>query len=73
MLAQQQLAFNRACIGRTLPVLLDKPGRYPGQLVGRSPYLQSVHLMAENINIGDIAPVTICAASQNSLSGTLAR
>jgi tRNA-2-methylthio-N6-dimethylallyladenosine synthase len=53
--------------------LLDKPGRYPGQLVGRSPYLQSVHLMAENINIGDIAPVTICAASQNSLSGTLAR
>ena len=73
VLAKQQLAFNQACIGRTFPVLLDKPGRYPGQLVGRSPYLQSVHLMAENINIGDIAPVTICAASQNSLSGTLAR
>jgi tRNA-2-methylthio-N6-dimethylallyladenosine synthase len=73
VLAKQQLAFNQACIGRTFPVLFDKPGRYPGQLVGRSPYLQSVHLMAENINIGDIAPVTICAASQNSLSGTLAR
>ena len=36
-------ASTRACVGRTLPVLFEKPGRHPGQLVGRSPYLQAVH------------------------------
>ena len=38
--------FNRACVGQVLPVLFEKPGRHPGQLVGRSPYLQSVHAAA---------------------------
>ena len=71
-LARQQRAFNQACIGRVLPVLLEKPGRHPGQLVGRSPYLQSVHINAASDAIGDIVPVEISAATQNSLSGTRA-
>jgi tRNA-2-methylthio-N6-dimethylallyladenosine synthase len=72
LLARQQGRFNCACIGRTLPVLLEKPGRHPGQLVGRSPYLQSVHLDADGQGIGEIVPVTICGAGPNSLSGRLA-
>jgi tRNA-2-methylthio-N6-dimethylallyladenosine synthase len=72
LLARQQRAFNVACIGRVMPVLLEKPGRHPGQLVGRSPYLQSVHLNADGEHIGHIFPVLISGSSQNSLSGTLA-
>jgi tRNA-2-methylthio-N6-dimethylallyladenosine synthase len=72
LLAQQQFGFNRACIGRILPVLLEKPGRHPGQLVGRSPYLQSVHLAADRDRIGDIVTVAIEGAGQNSLCGMLA-
>jgi len=71
-LANQQRDFNSACIGRTLPVLLDKPGRHKGQLIGRSPYLQSVHLAAAAERIGEIVPALITAASANSLSASLA-
>ena len=60
------------CVGRTFDVLLEKPGRYPGQLVGRSPYLQPVQLMAAPSMIGEIAAVTITEISANSLFGTLA-
>ncbi|MBV8118879.1 MAG: tRNA (N6-isopentenyl adenosine(37)-C2)-methylthiotransferase MiaB [Alphaproteobacteria bacterium] len=72
MVGRQQRGFNRACIGRALPVLLEKRGRHPGQLVGRSPYLQSVHLAAAADRIGEIVPVTITGAGQNSLAGTIA-
>ena len=71
-LAGQQRDFNKACIGQVMPVLLEKPGRHVGQLVGRSPYLQSVHLTAAVERIGDIVPVRILAGSSNSLSGTVA-
>jgi tRNA-2-methylthio-N6-dimethylallyladenosine synthase len=71
VLAKQQLAFNLACIGRTFPVLLDKPGRYPGQLVGRSPYLQGVHVAGPEHLIGTIGDVAIDAVHANSLSGRL--
>ena len=72
LLARQQREFNDACVGRRLPVLLEKPGRHPGQLIGRSPYLQSVHLDADEHWIGEIVPVRISGAGQNSLSGSLA-
>jgi tRNA-2-methylthio-N6-dimethylallyladenosine synthase len=72
VLARQQRDFNGGCIGRVLPVLLEKPGRHPGQLVGRSPYLQSVHLAAEPEQLGDIVSVRICGATQNSLAGAVA-
>jgi tRNA-2-methylthio-N6-dimethylallyladenosine synthase len=71
LLASQQRDFNEACIGHTLPVLLEKPGRHKGQLVGRSPYLQSVHVAVSADRIGDVVPALITAASANSLSGLL--
>ncbi|HTT78309.1 MAG TPA: tRNA (N6-isopentenyl adenosine(37)-C2)-methylthiotransferase MiaB [Stellaceae bacterium] len=71
LLRAQQRAFNAACVGRVLPVLFEKPGRHPGQLVGRSPYLQSVHAEAAATRIGDIAPVVIVGAEPNSLAGAI--
>ncbi|WP_397419107.1 tRNA (N6-isopentenyl adenosine(37)-C2)-methylthiotransferase MiaB [Phenylobacterium sp.] len=72
LLVEQQKAFNAAQVGRVLPVLFEKPGRHPGQLIGRSPYLQSVHLEAPAALMGQIAPVRIASAGQNSLAGELA-
>ncbi|HEY2185154.1 MAG TPA: tRNA (N6-isopentenyl adenosine(37)-C2)-methylthiotransferase MiaB [Xanthobacteraceae bacterium] len=66
-------AFNASCVGRTFHVLFEKPGRYPGQIVGRSPYLQPVQVMAERALIGEDVPVRITEASSNSLFGVLAR
>lgn len=72
LLRRQQEAFNAAMVGRRLPVLLEKPGRHPGQLVGRSPYLQAVHLEAPAPRIGVVAEVDIVGLSSNSLAGRLA-
>tara|TARA_R110002126_G_scaffold210208_2_gene356819 strand:- start:543 stop:1913 length:1371 start_codon:yes stop_codon:yes gene_type:complete len=71
LLDEQQTDFNRSQIGRTLPVLFEKAGRLPGQLHGRSPYLQSVHVDGPAELIGRIGQVEIEAASRNSLSGRL--
>ncbi len=73
LLDAQQVAFNTAQIGATLPVLFERPGRNDGQLVGRSPYLQGVHAVADPALIGQIALVRIEGASKNSLSGVLAQ
>ena len=70
-LLEIQVAFNDDCVGRTLPVLLDRAGRHPGQLVGRTPYMQPVHLDAPAVLMGEIVPVTIAAAHRNSLTGVL--
>jgi tRNA-2-methylthio-N6-dimethylallyladenosine synthase len=72
LLQQQQRDFNHACVGQVLPVLFEKPGRHPGQLVGRSPYLQSVHIDAGPDRIGHIVAVRIERAEPNSLAGTVA-
>ncbi|MFI4948787.1 MAG: tRNA (N6-isopentenyl adenosine(37)-C2)-methylthiotransferase MiaB [Alphaproteobacteria bacterium] len=72
LLQDQQRAFNRSAVGRVLPVLFEKPGRHQGQLVGRSPYLQSVHVEAGAELIGEIVPVTVLAAQPNSLAGVIA-
>jgi tRNA-2-methylthio-N6-dimethylallyladenosine synthase len=69
---RSQAAFNRRCLGRTLDVLLERPGRHPGQLVGRSPYLQPVQVVAAPSLIGEIAAVTITEVASNSLFGVLA-
>jgi tRNA-2-methylthio-N6-dimethylallyladenosine synthase len=66
-----QAAFNRACLSRTLDVLFERPGRHPGQLVGRSPYLQPVQAAAPASLIGEIAAVTITEIGSNSLFGAL--
>jgi tRNA-2-methylthio-N6-dimethylallyladenosine synthase len=72
LLDQQQRDFNAGQSGRELPVLFEKPGRHPGQLIGRSPYLQAVHAEAPDRLIGQIVTVKIGDASRNSLSGVLA-
>ena len=72
LLEAQQTAFNRRSVGRTIEVLLEKPGRLPGQLAGRSPYLQPVQVMAPPGLIGEMVAVTITGTGSNSLFGTLA-
>ena len=73
LLLEQQRDFNRSVIGRTVPVLLEKPGRHAGQVVGRSPYLQAVHLEAGLDLIGMIVDAHITGVGSNSLSGQYAR
>jgi tRNA-2-methylthio-N6-dimethylallyladenosine synthase len=72
LLDRQRRAFNQAAVGSIQPVLFDRAGRHDGQLVGRTPYLQPVHVRAEGVGIGDIAAVAIVAAHANSLEGRLA-
>jgi tRNA-2-methylthio-N6-dimethylallyladenosine synthase len=72
VLADQQTAFNSSCIGRVMPVLFEREGRHPGQLIGRSPYLQAVHAQADSASRGRIVEVAIDAARPNSLSGVVA-
>jgi tRNA-2-methylthio-N6-dimethylallyladenosine synthase len=71
LLDEQRLAFNRAQAGRTLAVLFEKTGRHSGQLVGKSPYLQAVHVTAPDRMLGQIVPVKVESAAQNSLAGVL--
>ena len=70
LLVEQQQAFNEGQVGRTVDVLFEKPGRHAGQIIGRSPYLQSVHIEAPQSLIGQIAPVRIDGAGRNSLAGS---
>ena len=72
LLDEQARGFNTAQVGRTLPVLFERPGRYGGQLIGRSPYLQAVHADAPDQLIGQIVPVRIESAARMSLGGALA-
>jgi len=62
-------AFNAAMIGRTVDVLLERAGRHPGQLAGKSPYLQAVQIDSDTNRIGDIVRVRIEEKSTNSLFG----
>ena len=71
-LEAQRREFANTCVGRVLPVLLEKPGRHAGQLLGRSPYLQPVHIEAATARIGDEVSARIAAAGPNSLAGELA-
>jgi tRNA-2-methylthio-N6-dimethylallyladenosine synthase len=70
---RQQARFNEQCLGHAFDVLFEKPGRRPGQIVGRSPYLQSVQVLAPRAMIGEIVPVTITEIGSNSLFGALAQ
>jgi tRNA-2-methylthio-N6-dimethylallyladenosine synthase len=72
LLARQQAAFQAGLVGRVLPVLIEKPGRRPGQMVGRSPYLNAVHLDARAEAAGTVVDVRVVAAEPNSLAGELA-
>ena len=69
LLDAQQLAFNRQNLGRRMAVLFERPGRLPGQLVGRSPWMQAVHARLPQESLGRIVEVAIVGAGPNSLQG----
>jgi tRNA-2-methylthio-N6-dimethylallyladenosine synthase len=71
-LDDQQRAFNRSLVGRTVGVLFERAGRKPGQMVGRSPYLQPVHVEGGPELTGRCLPVTVTDALEHSLAGRLA-
>jgi tRNA-2-methylthio-N6-dimethylallyladenosine synthase len=71
LLDSQQRAFNEGCVGRVMGVLFDDRGRAPGQLIGRSPYMQPVHAQALDSLLGTIQPLRITGAFANSLAGVL--
>ena len=71
LLEEQRQGFNRAMAGRTVPVLFERPGRHAGQILGRSPYLQAVHIEGPERLLGQIVPVRIASAGSNSLTGAL--
>lgn len=70
LLNAQQLAFNEASLGRRTHVLLEREGKLSGQKIGKSPWLQSVHVISD-AKIGDMVEVDLVSAGPNSLAGTL--
>jgi len=71
LLRGQQAAFNADCVGRVVPVLFTGAGRHAGQMSGRTPWLQPVHVDGPSTLAGMIAPVKIVTGNPNSLAGTL--
>ncbi len=72
VITRQWRAFNAGFAGKPVEVLLEKPGRDPGQLVGRTPYLQTVQVMAPRTLIGSVVRVTITDIGSNTLFGAIA-
>ena len=72
LLEDQQQAFNAQMVGQTLDVLFERAGRHPGQLVGRTPYNQAVHVATEDFRVGDVAKVAIDSCKPHSLEGRIA-
>ena len=68
----QSARFNQACVDRSFEVVLDRPGRREGQLIGRSPYMQSVFVTAPASMLNSVQKLTITAAHSNSLGAVLA-
>jgi len=71
LITRRKRAFNASFAGRGFNVLLEKPGRLPGQLTGKSPYLQMVQVMAPSHLVGEIVPVTVTEIGTNSLFGEM--
>ena len=71
LLKIQQDEFNAATLGRTVPVLYERAGRNPGQLVGKTPWLQAVHALAPAGFAGRVLATKITTLAPNSLSGTI--
>ncbi len=69
LLDAQRFGFNNSCVGRTVPVLFEKPGRHAGQIIGRSPYLQPVFAEGDSALIGQIVRTHIIGTGSNSLQG----
>ncbi len=72
LIMQQQKAFNHSTVGQIMPVLFERPGRRPGQLLGRSPYMQAVHAVLPAAQMNKIVPVKIESVGNVSLGGVVA-
>lgn len=71
LLNEQQYNFNKQALGRRTDILLERNGKLDGQLVGKTPWLQSVHIIAPELVIGDMVDVVIESAGPNSLQGRM--
>lgn len=71
LLNEQQYAFNQDTIGRTTNILLEREGKLDGQLIGKTPWLQSAHIISPDLKIGDMVEVEITKAGPNSITGQI--
>ena len=71
LITTQQRAAQDGMVGREVGVLFEKPGRNPGQMVGKSDHLHAVHVTSDKVGVGDLARVRITASGPNSLAGEL--
>ncbi len=71
VITRHQREIQDSMVGREVSVLFEKPGRLPGQMVGKSEYLHAVHVQAPGLSAGQIARVRIVASGPNSLAGEL--
>jgi tRNA-2-methylthio-N6-dimethylallyladenosine synthase len=71
LIVEKQLAFNRSFIGKNVEVLIDRTGKFDGQVLGKTPFMQSVYLSTKLDNFGNLVNVKINNAFQNSLSGEI--
>ena len=71
VLTRSREAFDRAAVGRVMPVLFERRGRREGQWTGRTPWMQPVHAAGPGLGAGALADIRIVAAGKHSLSGTL--
>ena len=69
LINRQQQAIQESMVGRDLNVLIEKPGKFDGQMVGKSEYLHAVHIDNSTAQVGDLVPVRIVEAKRNSLAG----
>jgi tRNA-2-methylthio-N6-dimethylallyladenosine synthase len=69
LLFDYQTKFNQSCIGKVMPVLFEQKGRHKGQLIGRTPYMQNLHITTKDDNMNKIVDVVVTEATTNSLSG----
>lgn len=71
LLNEQQYAFNQQTVGRTTDILLERQGKLDGQLIGKTPWLQSLHIISPDLKIGDLVEVEVTRAGPNSLTGEI--
>ena len=71
LLNEQQYAFNQQTVGRTTDILLERQGKLDGQLIGKTPWLQSVHIISPDLKIGDLVEIQVTQAGPNSLTGQI--
>ena len=71
LLNEQQYAFNQQTVGRKTDILLERQGKLDGQLIGKTPWLQSVHVISPDLAIGDLVEIDVTQAGPNSLTGQI--